>query len=110
LRQGGRVGDKNAVRDASGAVESAMKALLDAYGVPRTGKEPADSLWELLDDKQIVDRKSRDAVLAAPHIGNTHGRHGKDPKHPDPVPRGIPALAVQSAAAALVYLAGQLPN
>jgi hypothetical protein len=109
LRGGDRIGDKNATRDASNAVESAMKALLDAHGVPRRGNETAVPLWEALRDAGIVAEKSREPVCSAPQLGNMYGRHGPEPD-PEPLPDGIPTLTVHSATSALVYLAGLLPD
>jgi hypothetical protein len=108
LRQGGREGNKNAIRDASNAVETAMKTLLDAHGVTRAGNEAANALWDLLNTAGFVAAKTQDAICAAPRLGNAYGRHGPNPQ-PDPVPAGIPELAVQAAASALVYLAQLLP-
>lgn len=108
LRQGGREGNKNAVRDASNAVETAMKTVLDAYDVTREGNETANKLWDLLNTAGLVAEKTQDAICAAPRLGNAHGRHGPNPQ-PDHVPEGIPEFTVQAAAAALVYLARLLP-
>jgi hypothetical protein len=108
LREGTRPGQKNAIRDASNAVESAMKTLLDAHGVGRTGNEPADPLWDLLHGAGIVAAKTKDTICASPRLRNTYGGHGPNPQ-PDAVPEGIPELAVQAAAAAIVYLAQLLP-
>jgi hypothetical protein len=108
LRQGTRVGRKNAIRDASNAVESAMKSLLDEHGVPRTGQETAQQLSALLLSAEIVAAKTQDTICAAPRLRNEYGGHGPNPK-PTAVPIGIPDLTVQVAAAALTYLSRLLP-
>jgi hypothetical protein len=109
LRDGTRQGQKNAVRDASNAVETAMKTVLDAHSVPRTGKETADPLWDLLHGAGLVAAKTKDTVCAAPRLRNTYGGHGPNP-NPDPVPTGIPELSVHAAAAAITYLGAALPG
>lgn len=109
LRRGDRVGVKNAIRDASNAVETAMKALLDESGSERPGKETADPLWEALHDAGVVAAKTKDVICAASRLRNSYGGHGPDPSLGTPVPEGIAELSVHSAAAALIYLARQLP-
>jgi hypothetical protein len=59
LRRGDRVGNKNAIRDASNAVESTMKALLDARELPRPDKEAADVLWEALRAGGVVAERTK---------------------------------------------------
>jgi hypothetical protein len=107
LRLGTRQGEKNAIRDASNAVESAMKSVLDDNGVTRTGKESADVLWDMLKGAGLVAEKTKDAICVAPRFRNTYGGHGPNPQ-PDPVPPGIAEYAVREAASAIVYLAQQL--
>lgn len=109
LRRGDRVGNKNAIRDASNAVESTMKALLDAHGIPRPEKEAADSLWDALRDGGIVAERTKEEVCGPSHLGNRYARHGPDPADDQPIPPGVATLAVQTAAAAIVYLASLLP-
>jgi hypothetical protein len=109
LRRGGRIGEKNAIRDASNAVETSMKALLDAHGLPRSGTEAADALWDALYAGGVVAEKTKEQVCGPCHIGNRYGRHGPDPNAGDPPPAGVAALAVQAAAAAITYLASLLP-
>jgi hypothetical protein len=108
LRQGTRVGHKNAIRDASNAVESAMKSLLDEHGVPRTGQEAAQQLSALLLSAEIVAANTQDTICAAPRLRNKYGGHGPNPK-PTAVPIGIPDLTVQAAATALTYLSRLFP-
>jgi hypothetical protein len=103
LRQGTRQGEKDAIRDASNAVESTMKALLDAHAVPRQGNETANPLWELLSKAAIVGAKTGDPICSAPRLRNAYGGHGQG--QPVVVPPGIPELAVQAAASAIGYLA-----
>ena len=60
LRRGGREGAKNAIRDASNAVETTMKALLDACRVSRPPKESADNLWDALRAANVVAEKTKE--------------------------------------------------
>jgi hypothetical protein len=109
VRRGDRVGVKNAIRDASNAVESAMKALLDARGVPRPERETADPLWDALRRGGVVAEKTKEEICGPSHLRNSYGGHGADPARDEPVPDGVASLAVMTAAAAIVYLAGRLP-
>jgi hypothetical protein len=107
LRLGTREGEKNAIRDASNAVESAMKSVIDDHAISRTGNETADPLWQLLKDENGVADKTKDPICAAPRLRNTYGGHGPNPQ-PDPVPPGVAEYTVNVAASAIVYLADQL--
>jgi hypothetical protein len=98
---------REAVAHAGAAVESAMKMLLDAHNLPRPKNQSARNLWEELWKTRIVAEKSEFAILAAPHLATTHGRHGVGT--PAPVPAGVPEMAVQSGASAISYLAQLLP-
>jgi hypothetical protein len=109
LRRGDDLGAKDAARDATGAVETAMKSLLDEHGIDRPDVETASNLWKALRDAGIVAEKTREPISAAAQLGNQYGRHGSDPQ-PKPAPTGIPTLIVNSAAAALIYLVGLLPE
>jgi hypothetical protein len=108
LRQADRVGDKNAVRDASNAVESTMKALLDNRGITRGGTETAVQLWDALHAGDVVARGTKEQVCGPSQLRNRYGGHGADPANPDAVPTGIPALAVHGAASSISYLASLL--
>jgi hypothetical protein len=109
LRNGTRVGHKNAIRDASNAVETTMKTLLDEHGIERQGNETADPLWELLHRGGVVAAKTKDPITASPRLRNAYGGHGPNPDG-EPVPAGIPELAVHSASTAITYLAALLPG
>lgn len=107
LRRGTEQNRREAVTNAGRSVESAMKMLLDAHKVPRPKHENARPLWDELWKASVVAEKSDFAILAAPNLATTHGRHGVG--QPVDVPQGVPELAVQSAAAAISYLANLFP-
>jgi hypothetical protein len=110
LRRGDRVGVKNAIRDASNAVETTMKGLLDAHRVQRPERETADSLWDALRAASVVAEKTKEEVCGPSHLRNTYGGHGPDPARDEPVPEGVASLAVMTAGAAILYLASLLPT
>jgi HEPN domain-containing protein len=109
LRRGDRVGVKNAIRDASNAVEATMKALLDAREIERPERETADNLWDELHRNGVVSAKTKEEVCGPSHLRNSYGGHGPDPARDEPVPEGVAELAVMTAAGGIVYLAQLLP-
>ena len=107
LRRGTPKEFEDAIEEAWKSVESAMKVLLDAYQLPRPERETTEPLWIALRDGGVVETPTRDAIVATSRIRNEwgHGQGGEVRV----IPEGIPALAVQSAAAAIVFLASRLP-
>jgi hypothetical protein len=108
LRGGTAKDREDAVEESGKAVESAMKAVLDARKVKRTGKEAAYALFDRLVDNGVCPREAENAVLGAARIRNNLGAHGTGAL-PRVIPDGVPELAVNSAATAIRYLADQLP-
>jgi hypothetical protein len=76
--------------------------LLDAHKAPRPKRENARPLWDELWKARTVAEKSDSAILAAPNLATTHGRHGSGNQWM--FRRVSLSLAVQSAAAAISYL------
>jgi hypothetical protein len=99
---------EDAIEESAKAVESAMKVLLDARKVKRTGKEAAHALFQLLVDKGICPPEADNAVLGAARFRNNLGGHGTGAQ-PRVLPDGVPDMAVNSAATAIKYLADLLP-
>lgn len=85
-----------------------MEVALDDHHVPRTGRETATPLFDLLKSNGIVEAEADSTVLGAARIRNLWGGHGAGAAPRTP-PSDLSALAVQAAAAALVYLANRLP-
>ena len=108
LRAGTAKDREDAIEEAGKAVESAMKVVLAARGVERTGNETAEPLWNLLRANDIVPAKTKDAILAPSRLRNEYGGHGAGEAVRE-IPEGIPELAVRSAAGAVAYLAARLP-
>lgn len=108
LRRGSNKDLEDAIDEAAKAVESSMKVLLDAKGVPRTGKETASPLFNLLRDNGIVEAEADNLVLGAARIRNQWGGHGAG-SHPRSPPPALAELAVQGAAAAVIFLSARLP-
>jgi hypothetical protein len=108
LRMGTTKDEEDAVEEAGKAVESTMKVLLHERGVTLTGKETARPLFDLLSQNGKVVPEADNAVLAAARIRNAYGGHGAG-STPRRMPLGLAALAVRSAASAIIYLADHLP-
>jgi hypothetical protein len=107
LRRGTPKDREDAIEEAWKSVESAMKILLDKHRLAPPDKQTTEPLWIALRDSGIVETPTRDAIVATSRIRNEwgHGQGGEVRVIPD----GIPELAVQSAAGAIVYLASRLP-
>jgi hypothetical protein len=108
LRAGSDKDLEQAGVEAAKAVESSMKALLDAHGVERDSRAAAQKLWLTLREANLVPAESEAALLGALRIRNVAGAHGAGGQ-PRQVPAELAVLTVQSAAAAIVYLATLLP-
>ena len=109
LRRGDREGFKNAIRDSSNAVETTMKAVIDARGLHRTGTETAVPSVDDPSDGRCRRGETQELLCGPSKLRNTFGGHGPDPAKDVPVPHGIPAFSVQTAAAVISYLAVLLP-
>lgn len=108
LRAGTPKDEEDAIEEAAKAVESIMKVALAERGIETTGRETAEPLWNLLRENEVVPPKTKFPILAASQLRNEYGGHGAGEALRE-IPEGIAALAVQSAAAAIVYLATLLP-
>lgn len=108
LRAGRPKDREDAIEEAGKAVESAMKVILDDRNIPRTGKENAEKLWELVRDAGVVETPTHHAILATAGLRNEWGGHGQGAEIRQ-IPDGIPELAVRTAAAAIAYVAALLP-
>jgi hypothetical protein len=108
LRGGSSKDLEDAIEEAGKAVESTMKVLLDAHGISLTGKETAYPLFTLLKDKGIVEAEAEPTVLGAARIRNQWGGHGSGATARTP-PSSLADLAVQAAAASIVFLSSRLP-
>lgn len=107
LRRGTPKDREDAIEEAAKAVESAMKVVLADRLVARTGTETAEPLRNLLRENGIVPPKTKDAILGASRLRNEYGAHGAG-EQARVTPESIESLAVQTAAAAVVYLAARL--
>ena len=107
LRKGSSKNVEDTIEEAAKAVESAMKVLLHERGIKLKGNETATPLFNLLRDNGVVEAEADQAVLGVARIRNKWGGHGagQAPRNP---PSSLAELAVQEAAAAIVYLASRL--
>jgi hypothetical protein len=107
LRKGTQKDYEDAIEEAWKSVESAMQVLLDGRNIPRPERETTEPLWIALNEGGVVEKPTRDAIVATSRIRNKwgHGQGGEVRV----IPEGIPELAVRSAAAAIAYLAERLP-
>lgn len=108
LRAGTPKDREDAIEEAGKAVESAMKVVLDVRGIPRTDKENAEKLWQMIRDAEIIETPTHDAIGSTARLRNEWGGHGQGGQVRQ-IPEGIPELAVRASAAAVAYLAGLLP-
>lgn len=109
LRAGTGDASKQAVREAANAVESAMKVLLEAHGIPYKGNDAAKSLFAHLVAGEIVPEYMEHLVLAPCQIRNRAGGHGAGAV-PHQVTTEQAEAAVGGAAGALSYLGRLLPR
>jgi hypothetical protein len=109
LRAGDPGARKQAVAEACNAVESAMKVLLDEYGVTRPKPETAQKLFETLRDAGHVSAELQEVLLSAARFGNKKGRHGAGPVAHD-VSTSEAEAVVSAAATAITFLASRLPK
>ncbi len=108
LRKGTPKDREDVIEEAGKAAESAMKVVLDARNVIRTGKENAEKLWQMMRDDGIVETPTHHAIVSTAALRNEWGGHGQGGEVRQ-IPAGIPELAVRAAAAAIAYLASLLP-
>ena len=99
---------EDAIEESRKAVESAMKVLIDAHGLPRTGKEPTEPLIMALVNGNVVESQTSDLLRAAARIANAQASHGAGAVVRQ-VPDELAAAAVSVAATAITFLAARLP-
>lgn len=97
-----------ALVEAGSAVESAMKVVLDARGVPYGKRDAAKKLFEALATANIVDRDMENLVLVAMTPRNKRGGHGAGAQAHAVSPEEAQAV-VAGAGGAIAYLATLLP-
>jgi hypothetical protein len=109
LRDGARKDREDAIDEAAKAVESAMKVVLDEHNIPRSGRETAFPLWEMVRDNTAAIAEMDHLVTATARLRNVHGGHGAGGA-PRDIPPAVAEAAVHGAAGALNYLATLLPD
>ncbi len=113
-RRGDETSLKSAIVNAANAVESTMKVLLDAHGVPRPANQSAASLFNRLTDASAGQPRThvpgylQQLACAAGSIRNENGGHGRGPTIRE-VRGELADAAIGSAAAAIAQLAHYLP-
>jgi hypothetical protein len=109
LRDGARKDREDAIDEAAKGVESAMKVVLDEHNIPRSGRETAFPLWEMVRDNTAAIAEMDHLVTATARLRNVHGGHGAGGA-PRDIPPAVAEAAVHAAAGALNYLATLLPD
>lgn len=102
LRRGTDKELRDACVEAGRAVESAMKVVLRERGGTFSPSDSAEALWNALRTEGLVDKETKNALLAAPQLRNppAHGS-GTDGAA---VVRHYAETAVRASATALIYL------
>jgi hypothetical protein len=115
LREGTPAALKQAVAEASNAVESALKVLLTEHGQPVPASQNVDQLFVACKAANLfppaADGKGVpvEQILVGPtRFGNRRGRHGGGPV-PHNVERDEAEAVVASAAVAITFIAKRLP-
>ena len=109
LRAGTLKDREDAIEEAAKAVESGMGVLIAETGTPLTKTATAQNMFDALNGADVVPRYTETALLGAARIRNKRGGHGAGAT-PRDVALDEATLTVNSAAAALVFLIGQLPK
>ncbi len=99
---------KQAVHEAGCSVESAMKVLLDARGVPYGAGDTAQPLFNHLEEADVIPRYMEKLVLVAMTPRNRKGGHGAGAQAHEVDPAEAEAI-VAGAGGAIAYLATLLP-
>ena len=97
---------KDAVNDATKALEGAMVAVLAGHGTPPAGTPAACTRCgkELL-ASGLVPQELMEVLTAGSKVSNARGRHS----NPEPVTQAEAEATVAVVAAAITYLATRLP-
>jgi HEPN domain-containing protein len=106
----GRSKDReDAIEESRKAVESAMKATLQAHGEEGPSRKTTWPLVEALRDAGIVEAETDNLSTAAARIANAGASHGAGTE-PRDVPHELAAAAVCAAANAITFLTMRLPG
>jgi hypothetical protein len=99
---------KQAIHEAGCCLESAMKVVLGAHGIPYNAGDTAQPLFNHLEDAGIVPRHMEKLVLVAMTPRNRRGGHGAGAEAHAVSPSEAGAV-VAGAGGAVAYLASALP-
>jgi len=99
---------KQALAEASNAVESAMKVVLIEHGIGHAPGDAAQKLFESLRDKGLVASSDECLIVAVPRARNKRGGHGGGPVAHD-VGQAEAEAFIAAAATAIVFLGKLLP-
>jgi hypothetical protein len=104
LRRGTVKSRKDAVNDATKALEGTLAALLEANG-HTPGKRQVFALWTQLREHDLVPNEMEGIVTGGSKVSNARGRHS----NPDPVEQAEAEASVSAVGVAVTYLASLLP-
>lgn len=108
LRGGTQKQLEDAIEESAKAVESVMKVLADESSLPRTGKETARPLINMLAQGGVIPAHVGDLIFAAARIRNAAGGHGTGGSA-RVTPEDLAAACVAVAGVAITYLGNKLP-
>lgn len=108
LRGGAQKQLEDAIEESAKAVESAMKVLADESNLPRTGKETARPLIDMLAQGRVIPAHVDQLIFAAARIRNAAGGHGTGGTA-RVTPEDLAAACVAAAGVAITYLGNKLP-
>jgi hypothetical protein len=105
VRRGSVKSRKDAVNDATKALEGAMVATLEANGHSAPQRRQVWPLCEELRDRGVVPRELMELITAGSKVSNARGRH----TNPEPVTQAEAEASVAAVAIAITYLSTRLP-
>lgn len=105
VRRGTAKARKDAVNDATKALEGAMLAVLEANAEDLPERRQVGKLWEALRDSGLVPQELMETLTAGSKVSNARGRH----TNPEPVTQAEAEASVAAVATAITYLASRLP-
>lgn len=104
VRRGSAKSRKDAVNDATKALEGAMVAVLESHQVPVPDRRQVNVLWLALRDCGLVPQELMEVLTAGSKVSNARGRH----TNPEPVTQAEAEASVAVVATAITYLASRL--
>jgi hypothetical protein len=105
VRRGTTKARKDAVNDATKALEGAMVAVLEGNGRTPPQRRQVRVLWEALRGHELVPQELMEVLTSGSKVSNARGRHTNS----TPVTQAEAEASVAAVATAISYLATRLP-